>query len=62
MGQTASHLANRKVLPGAVPSGRLLLAEGVRDKEEADYLIFCRGREGVYEADYLTLANQEIPA
>lgn len=53
MNQATSHLANRKELRGAVRNGRLLSAEGGRDKEKEDRLIFVWEMEGIYQADYL---------
>ena len=38
-----------------------LQAEGGRDKEKADYLIFPSRTEGSYQSDYPSTADQEIP-
>lgn len=61
MNRAASHLANRKELWRAVQKGRLWKAEGGRDQERADGLIFPWGMEGVCQVDYLTTADQELP-
>lgn len=61
MNQAASPLANKKEVQGAEQNGRTLQADGDKDKERTDQLIFLWGMEGVYQVDYFTAADQEIP-
>lgn len=61
MNQAASHPASRGELPGATQNGKLLQAEGGRDKERVDYIIFLWGKKRGYVADYLIGTEQKIP-
>lgn len=69
MNQAASHIGSGKELWGAAQNRGLLLAEGGRDKEAINKRgLFQarpsspRGTVGDCQADYLTCADQELPA
>lgn len=69
MNQAAFNLAYRKELPGTVQNETLLWVERSRNKEvtlrrKEDWLWqdhFPLGDDGVYQANYLTSADEMIP-